>query len=398
MSLPVQYMTITIDPEFRALIPPLTPEEFAQLEENIKRDGCRDPLVVWNDTLVDGHNRYAICNRLPAPFTTTQVVFKDRTAAKIWIIDNQFGRRNLQKFVRAELLMAREKLLPSRQGYRSDLTSVQNGTEVPLLAPSRQAAKLADIPHTTYAKAKVIAEKAPEPVKEKLRSGQTSIDAEYRKIRLQERDDRKKQELQLEVEITSPGIIIGDFREKSSQIADNSVELVFIDPPYDRESLGLYEDSARIAARILKPGGSLIAYCGQYLLPEILPSMQKHLRYWWMNACVHDGQLARMESYGVVVGWKPLAWFTKGVRGDKQTFVSDIVSGGREKSHHEWQQSEAEAAYYIEKLTSETGLVVDFFCGGGTTCVAAHRLERPWVAFEINPATAKKADERLAAL
>jgi DNA modification methylase len=186
---------------------------------------------------------------------------------------------------------------------------------------------------------------------------------------------------------------------KSDAIANNSVELVFTDPPYDRHSLELYADAARIAARILKPGGSLIAYCGQYLLPDILPLMQQHLKFWWVNACVHSGRSARMKEYGIIVGWKPMLWFVKGrCRGDKQTFVSDVASGGREKSHHNWQQAEEEAAYYIEKVTSARGLVVDFFAGGGTTCVAAQKLGRPWIAFEINPVTAKRADKRIADL
>lgn len=391
---------LQIDPEFKALIPPLTPDELRQLEENIQRDGCRDPLAVWNGVLIDGHNRHEICTRLGITYQTADVELEDRDAAKIWIIQNQFGRRNLTAFVTAELTLKLEPLIAakSQQGKRTDLCQNPDKSS-DSLDTKKELARISGLSHDTIHKAKVITEKASEEVKRKLRTkgSGTSINREYEKIRLQERDDKKKAELQVTVEIASPGIIVGDFREKSIEIADDSTELVFIDPPYDRESLSLYEDSARIAARILKPGGSLIAYCGHYLLPEILPMMQRHLRYWWLNACVHDGgNMARMNSYGVVVGWKPMVWFTKGARGDRQTFVSDIVSGGREKSHHEWQQSEAEALYYIEKLTSPGGLVVDFFAGGGTTCVAAQRLGRPWIAFEINPATAKRADERLA--
>jgi site-specific DNA-methyltransferase (adenine-specific) len=42
-----QEMNMKIDQEFKALIPPLTPEEYSQLEANLIADGCRDPLVVW---------------------------------------------------------------------------------------------------------------------------------------------------------------------------------------------------------------------------------------------------------------------------------------------------------------------------------------------------------------
>ena len=53
--------TLKIDPEFKDLIPPLSSDEYEQLENNILYDGCREPLIAWNDILVDGHNRYDIC-------------------------------------------------------------------------------------------------------------------------------------------------------------------------------------------------------------------------------------------------------------------------------------------------------------------------------------------------
>ena len=59
-------MTIKIDPEFKSLLAPLSPEEYNQLQANIEADGCREPLVIWKgeDILVDGHNRLEICNEL----------------------------------------------------------------------------------------------------------------------------------------------------------------------------------------------------------------------------------------------------------------------------------------------------------------------------------------------
>ena len=61
-----------IDPEFKALIPPLVPEELAQLEANILADGCRDPLVTWRGILIDGHNRFEICSRHGLEFQTVE--------------------------------------------------------------------------------------------------------------------------------------------------------------------------------------------------------------------------------------------------------------------------------------------------------------------------------------
>jgi DNA modification methylase len=102
-----------------------------------------------------------------------------------------------------------------------------------------------------------------------------------------------------------------------------------------------------------------------------------------------------MTEYGIVAGWKPIVWFVKETRGDKLTFVNDTVTSQREKSHHEWQQAEEEARYFIELLTEKDGFVVDPFCGGGTTPVACINAGRKWAAFEIDEARLSRASERI---
>lgn len=90
---------IKIEQEFRALIPPLAEEEFAQLEENIRQEGCRDALIVWQQgedyILIDGHNRHNICTHHKLDFKVQIMDFADRAEAKDWMIRNQLGRRNL---------------------------------------------------------------------------------------------------------------------------------------------------------------------------------------------------------------------------------------------------------------------------------------------------------------
>ena len=211
---------------------------------------------------------------------------------------------------------------------------------------------------------------------------------------------RKREQKAAEILKAAPpelpqNLFVGDFREYAKHIPDESIELIFTDPPYDRESIPLFEDMAQIAARVLRPGGSLIAYCGQIQLPYVLEGMGRHLRYWWVNACIHSGRHGQMDKYGIRVGWKPMVWFVKGTRGDVQTIVWDTATGGAEKSHHEWQQAESEAAYYIERLCSSSGIVWEPFGGGGTTLVACESLGRKWVACEINPASAARIADRL---
>ena len=192
------------------------------------------------------------------------------------------------------------------------------------------------------------------------------------------------------------GFVHGDFREVGKGLADGAVDLIFTDPPYDRKTLPLYGDLARLAAAKLADGGSLVCYLGQYLIPDVLALVTPHLRYWWTLAVVHTGRSARMNEYGVVVKWKPLLWFVKGTRGDKQTFVDDLVVSEREKDAHDWQQSVVEAGYYIDKLAPPGGLVFDPFCGGGTTAVACHRAGRRFLTCDVDADSIAIAGRRVA--
>jgi len=93
-----------IDPDFKQLIPPLTPDEFRQLEQNLLAEGCREPLCVWNGILLDGHNRYEICTTHNIPFTVQNIQLESHDAAVAWICKNQLGRRNISEETRKYLI------------------------------------------------------------------------------------------------------------------------------------------------------------------------------------------------------------------------------------------------------------------------------------------------------
>lgn len=97
---------LNVDPEFRDKIPPLSADEFSKLEENIVTDGeVREPLVVWHNTIIDGHHRYKIVQKHPEiPFKVKQMDFPDKWAAIVWMCRNQLGRRNITREQRDYLL------------------------------------------------------------------------------------------------------------------------------------------------------------------------------------------------------------------------------------------------------------------------------------------------------
>ena len=103
------------DPIFQSLIPPLSDSELQRLEESILSLGrCRDPLKVWKDTIIDGHNRYAICQKHNIPFRLQKVNFASKKDAELWIVQNQLGRRNLTNVARIKLVLHMETLLKEK--------------------------------------------------------------------------------------------------------------------------------------------------------------------------------------------------------------------------------------------------------------------------------------------
>lgn len=113
---------LKIDSEFESIIPKLTDEEFKQLEENLLADGILSPLIVWNGTIVDGHNRYKIAQKhSELQFVVIEKSFADRYECLAWICDNQLGRRNLTPENRKYLLGKRSNAVKlSHGGARND--------------------------------------------------------------------------------------------------------------------------------------------------------------------------------------------------------------------------------------------------------------------------------------
>lgn len=128
-------MELRIDHEFASRIPPLTDEEFKQLEDNILADGVViNPIIVWNGVIVDGHNRFRILESHPdLPYTIHEKSFEDRYSALAWICKNQLGRRNLTPLQKKYLIGKQFEAEKATQGGNhgnqyTDLAKCQNGT------------------------------------------------------------------------------------------------------------------------------------------------------------------------------------------------------------------------------------------------------------------------------
>ena len=176
-------MEIKIDKEFKKLIPDIGYEEFNGLEESIKREGNRDSIVIWKgkNIILDGHNRLKICKAHRIPLKKPiELEFESREDAKIWIINNQLGRRNLSPYQRGVLALRFEEVEKIKAEKR-----MKEGK--PILAEGKGEvrnilAKKANISHGTLDKIKEIEKKATPKQKEKLNRGERTVSSVYKDI------------------------------------------------------------------------------------------------------------------------------------------------------------------------------------------------------------------------
>ncbi len=175
-----------IDKEFAALIPPLTDEEYRGLEASILTEGCRDPLVVWGEVLVDGHNRYKVCSEHKIPYSVVQRDFTDRNEVLLWMLKNQLGRRNLNDFQRVEMVRKCEQAVKVQAKERQEATQFGgSGKFTTTVEKSRDAlGAMAGVSGSTYEHAAAILDEAPEEVIQAARSNQLSINAAYEVTKL----------------------------------------------------------------------------------------------------------------------------------------------------------------------------------------------------------------------
>lgn len=131
-------MNIVVNPDLKAYIDPLTPEEHDALERSLLAEGCRDALVLWDDVLVDGHNRYGICQKHGIAFQTLQSnQFKSMEDVHLWMIDQHLGRRSVSDFQRGVLALRKREILNDRRLKSASATDTENGTSA---APSNAPA------------------------------------------------------------------------------------------------------------------------------------------------------------------------------------------------------------------------------------------------------------------
>ena len=218
---------IQINPELKALIPPLAQEEYAQLEKNIIADGCREPLVVWNQTLVDGHNRYEICEKHGIEYETIEIKFASMEEVRIWMRVNQMGRRNLTPAWRIELELGNKEDLAKigrtqmSEGGKKGLSQNDKPSE-PKHNTQKEIAKAAGTSTGMVGMAEQVKKKAPE-VWEKAKQGEVSITTAYNEIKAKEKKEARQADIERQRK---------ELEESPPETPPAAFDVIAIDPPW----------------------------------------------------------------------------------------------------------------------------------------------------------------------
>ena len=426
-------MEITIDSEFKALIPPLAADELRQLEDNILRDGCRDPLVLWKGILIDGHNRHEICTRHGLPFETVEMVFDDREAAELWMIGNQMGRRNIENIDKVPLLERKREILAVQANDRqkggqggvllkenlpkaNEQTRDAVAAEIGVSGKTYDALRKVSNEGTEELKQAVrdkkvgastaanIAQLPAETQREVVAQGEAAILREAKNIkrqrkekRMEERREKAEKALEENHSTTDPDfrLILGDLLEAGVDIADESVDVIVTDPPYPEEFLETFSKLSELAARVLKPGGHCLVMSGQSHLPEVYARLCENLKYQWTLNYYTPGQSTQVFGRKVKSNWKPVIWLIKG-KNDWEHIQDTVRSDENDKRFHKWGQSVSGIAKLIELFSVQNQTVFDPFVGGGTTAIAALVTGRKFIGIDIDPLCIAMSSKRIA--
>ena len=179
-----QQLDIKINDELRSFVDPLTDIEYAALERSLQAEGCRDALVLWRDTLIDGHNRYEICTKHGIPFRTVHNNnFASIEDVMLWMIDNHLARRSVSDFQRGVLALRKKEIVAQRMAERPPEAEPEGDKNAPADDTSppwntrEDVARAARVSSNTISQIERIQKAATPQLREAVRTGAISINA-----------------------------------------------------------------------------------------------------------------------------------------------------------------------------------------------------------------------------
>ncbi len=407
-------------------------DEYQKLVQDIQENGLLDPITTYQGKILDGRNRYRAC--LDAE---VEPVFREYNGDDplAYVVSQNILRRhddlNAKGLLALRLLPKLEEQAKERQrkhagtapGRKKDETDPTPVSGVIAGEARQQAAKMVGIGTSTVSAMKKIEQTDPDVLKlvqkkktdisnarklinapEEMRTiavGMINAGTVHPRVALAaaRREIMQEREHELPPDPENCRLLVCDVAHLSEQIEPGSVDVIITDPPYPKEYLPCYEELAKLAAAVLKPGGSLLAMSGHTYLPQILAMMTPHVDYVWTLAYFLPGANIKIwdPNKNIMTAWKPVLWFRRGNNRDQKPVRDVITSVKQDKQHHTWGQSETGIGALIAQFSEPCDVVLDPFLGGGTTAVCSLALGRRFIGSDIDDQAILIARSRLAA-
>jgi DNA modification methylase len=402
--------------ELESLIPPLSNEEFKQLERNILEEGIREPLITWNGILIDGHNRYRIAQEHDMNYETLEKEFENINRVKEWMINNQFGRRNLSNYQRSVLALQLEDVFREKakenQIRKPDFV-LQKSAEQNPIDTRKEIAKVANVSHDTIAKVKKIEASATPEVKARLNTGTMSINEAYKEIKKEEKQNNFEiNKANFEKEIIStkeylPKYFIGNSIDVLKKEPLNKISLLLSDPPYGMDFKSGYvnpnkwdkidndkiEDTITIldsvfyeAKKHLLPDAHIYIFGNPFEIENIKPVFEKYFKL--KNILIWDREVIGMgdlktygRSYDIILFGYNEKW--KDLNGTRERDILRFNRVAPNNLKHPTEKPLDILEYLIKKSSNEGEYILDPFAGSFTTCEAAMNLNRNSYGIEL---------------
>lgn len=412
------------------VMPDLTAEEYAELKSDIAARGVMVPIEFdEHGNVLDGHHRLRVCSELgikeyPKVIRAGMTEAEKRThARKLNMARRQLNREQKQALTREQLKETPEKSdrqIAAELGVSQPTVSAQrkkmeeNGELIKVISsvgadgktrPRQVERKPAPKPVPEFRKPVSVfnptkrEERALNNPKviERMAENNTGVLSAEKQVHREEKAERKTYIPDTRLPDGMCRLFAADIRNRIPEIEDESVDFIITDPPYPKEYVPLYGDLSSLAARVLKPGGSLIVMTGQSYLPEVIAELCKGMKYHWCMAYLTPGgQSPQLFHKKVNTFWKPVLWFKKGdYTGD---YIGDVLKSpvnNNDKRFHEWGQSIGGMADIVERFTNPGDVVLDPFLGGGTTGVACVPIGRKFIGTDINEKNISVSDARI---
>ena len=406
---------IEIKEEFKKLIPALTKEEYKQLEDNCLEEGIREKIILWNNYIIDGHNRYNIAKQWNLEFETESKSFSSEEAVQIWMLDNQFGKRNLSDAQRYLNRNEKRKLLKEKgkqtQGLRTDLLSIVDKKLKPEHNTRETIANELGWSSGKVAMADVVFKKATPEIEEKVLKNEITINQAYKEIKKEEKVNLIKTTKEERQDVNKNQAIIYnesciDFLQR---FENNSVDLLLTDPPYstDLDNVEEFVNTWLLnALDKVKETGRAFICIGAYPI-EIYSYLKVLLKTNWIvdNPLVWTyrntlGVTPKMKynlNYQFVLHLYKEKSNPLDNRITNEMFsVQDINApdGRVGDRYHTWQKPNELAIRLINHTTKENDIIIDPFACTGTFILNGANLGRKTYGCDIDKNAINIAYER----